>query len=151
MALTQTDQFVLDAMRQFEDAENLGQQQDAVKIVADVIDKLLTAGKSARDWLDNAPIDYSNGVEHGGYDEGNVRGWQGHREIVKELDVAIATVEPNPICHECKSVIHDGDKWFEDEDGSLCCECYGYLYGKRDRADEQWRAGDFLREWHLEV
>jgi hypothetical protein len=103
MALTQTDQFVLDAMRQFEDAGTLGEQQDVVKIVADAIDKL----------LDGRSLD----------------------------EVTTRT------CHECKSVIHDGDKWFEDEDGSLCCECYGYLYGKRDRADEQWRAVDFLFDW----
>jgi hypothetical protein len=93
MALTKVDKFVIEAMRAFEDAATLGEQQDAVKRVTDVIDALVTANKSARDWLNNAPIDYSNGVEHGGYDEGNVRGWQGHAEIVKELEAAIAKIE----------------------------------------------------------
>jgi hypothetical protein len=103
MALTQTDQFVLDAMRAFEDAGTLGEQQDAVKLVADVIDKLLD-GRS----LDEVTV---------------------------------------KVCYECKSVIHDGDKWFEEDGELFCQECYGYLYGERDRADEQWRAVDFLFDW----
>ena len=35
------------------------------------------------DWLDNAPIDYSNGVTHNGIDEGNILGWKAHNEITK--------------------------------------------------------------------
>jgi hypothetical protein len=142
MALTKTDQLVLGAMLAFQDAATLGEQQDAVKRVADVIGALVTANKSARDWLNNAPIDYSNGVEHGGYDEGNVRGWQGHAEIVKELDVAVAKAEPPLVCHHCQSVIHPGDKEFEDGDGTLCYECYRELYATRDEADARWRRGD---------
>ena len=41
------------------------------------------------EWLDNAPLDYSNGVTHNGIDEGNVRGWQAHSEIVKAGKIAL--------------------------------------------------------------
>lgn len=54
---------------------------------------LLAACKEALLWLDNAPIDYSNGVVHAGYDEGNIRGWKGHKEITEELQTAIAKTE----------------------------------------------------------
>jgi hypothetical protein len=72
-----------------EQAKSLLRQMDLLEAAPD----LLAACKSVLAWLNNAPIDYSNGVEYGGYDEGNVRGWQGHAEIVKELETAIARAE----------------------------------------------------------
>ena len=43
------------------------------------------------EWLENAPFDYSNGNEYCGIDEGNVRGWEGHKELID----AIRTVLPS--------------------------------------------------------
>ena len=51
--------------------------------------KLYDVCKSAGIWLTSAPIDYENGVVHSGIDEGNVRGWEGHNRLVKEIEDAI--------------------------------------------------------------
>lgn len=58
-----------------------------------MIETLAAAVQSALDWLENAPIDYSNGVTHDGHDEGNVRGWEGHEKLVAELKLALAQGE----------------------------------------------------------
>lgn len=41
--------------------------------------------KEVLEWLENAPLDYSNGVTHNGMDEGNVRGWEGHNDLVEKI------------------------------------------------------------------
>lgn len=53
--------------------------------------KLSSACREALTWLENAPLDYSNGVTDptGTMDEGNVRGWQGHEQIVNSLKRAL--------------------------------------------------------------
>jgi hypothetical protein len=61
---------------------------------------------------------------------------------IEQAQEAIAKAEPPLVCHHCQSVIHPGDKEFEDEDGPLCWECYGELHGARDAADAWWRRGD---------
>ena len=64
-----------------------------VEIETDIVTDLLEACKASLIWLENAPIDYSNGVVHSGYDEGNVRGWEGHEEITNQLREAITKAE----------------------------------------------------------
>lgn len=51
--------------------------------------RLAVVAQNAMDWLENAPIEYSNGVTHNGMDEGNVRGWEGHKKLVADLQFAI--------------------------------------------------------------
>ena len=40
-------------------------------------------------WMEAAPFDYHNGVECGGVDEGNVRGWQNHVELLDKCKAAL--------------------------------------------------------------
>ena len=56
-------------------------------------EKLLEACKAAKDWLEHAPIDYSNGVTHQGMDEGNVLGWRYHGELIEQLSAVIGEAE----------------------------------------------------------
>jgi hypothetical protein len=53
------------------------------------INKLEAALKEGIDWLENAPISYSNGVTYNGVDEGDVLGWKGHSEVVKIMQEAL--------------------------------------------------------------
>jgi len=58
-------------------------QQERIEDLEDTIESALC-------WLENAPIDYSNGiVAPNGMDEGRVRGWEGHCELENELREAI--------------------------------------------------------------
>jgi len=58
---------------------------------------LTDALREVVEWLDNAPLDYSNGVEAFGVDEGNVRGWKAHKEMVNKfkqlLGIPVSDVE----------------------------------------------------------
>ena len=68
--------------------------------ISSILDKLKIkrACNSALTWLDSAPIEYSNGVEHNGLDEGFVRGWQGHDEIVNQLCTALGLEYDDRLC-----------------------------------------------------
>ncbi len=58
--------------------------------IAPIAYGLLEACEAAYEWLENAPLDYSNGVTHQGVDEGNVLGWRYHNELMAQLQAAIA-------------------------------------------------------------
>jgi hypothetical protein len=47
-------------------------------------------------WFANAPVSYSNGVEHSGTDEGDVIGWQQHGEIQKRIELLLGCTHDNP-------------------------------------------------------
>ncbi len=40
-------------------------------------------------FLNEAPFDFSNGVTHEGFDEGNVLGWKSHEQLVSELETTL--------------------------------------------------------------
>ena len=61
------------------------------------VDEMRQAIESVLDWLENAPIDYENGVTWNGMDEGRVRGWEGHSAIVRELQAAIGFTPPTSV------------------------------------------------------
>lgn len=44
----------------------------------------------ALDWLENAPISYSNGNTYNGFDEGDVIGGQMHDKLVEKIKTALA-------------------------------------------------------------
>jgi len=44
-------------------------------------------------WLEHAPFDYSNGNTACGVDEGNVRGWEGHKQVVDAAKAALHSCE----------------------------------------------------------
>jgi hypothetical protein len=48
--------------------------------------------REALAWLENAPIDYSNGVEHYGLDEGRVRGDKIHDALVAKIKQVLERV-----------------------------------------------------------
>lgn len=54
---------------------------------------MIKAIQYALDWLDNAPINYENGVTYMGIDEGEVLGRKGHMEITNALRDAIGDVD----------------------------------------------------------
>lgn len=60
MALTEIDRLVLDAMLAFESAKTLGEQQDAIEPVIDLINDLLTACKRLLEEIHDQGYDYYN-------------------------------------------------------------------------------------------
>ena len=56
------------------------------------VEQMMKAATSALTWLENAPVNYSNGVAHNGVDEGSVRGWEGHTAVVNELRAALGMI-----------------------------------------------------------
>ncbi len=42
-------------------------------------------------WLENASFDYSNGNTACGVDEGNVLGWEGHKDVVDAAKNALSS------------------------------------------------------------
>jgi hypothetical protein len=57
------------------------------------IAKLRAALERCVDWLENAPFDYSNGNVACGVDEGNVRGQEGHKQVVDSAKAALSSCE----------------------------------------------------------
>lgn len=110
--LDATRQWFKGIQEEFEDDRNsaktrideLTQERDATNKMFEIVmserntawtraERLAEATQSALDWLENAPIDYRNGVEHNGIDEGNVSGWKFHNELVEQLRAALAETE----------------------------------------------------------
>jgi hypothetical protein len=57
------------------------------------IAKLRAALERCVDWLEHAPLDYSNGNTACGVDEGNIRGWEGHKQVVDAAKAALSSCE----------------------------------------------------------
>ena len=75
-------------------AQSLAMQQrlrdaETMKRQAERVEELEVALREAIEWLDTAPIDYTNGNTHNGMDEGNVYGWAAHHRLVKALRQAL--------------------------------------------------------------
>jgi hypothetical protein len=57
------------------------------------IAKLRAALERCVDWLEHASFDYSNGNKACGVDEGNVRGWECHKQVVDAAKSALSSCE----------------------------------------------------------
>lgn len=60
-------------------------QRDRADLVEFRLHDAQTILREVLAWLENAPIDYSNGVEHYGLDEGRVRGDKIHDALVAKI------------------------------------------------------------------
>ena len=56
-----------------------------------VLPKLRAALERCVEWLEHAPFDYSNGNTACGVDEGNIRGWEGHKQVVDAAKTALSS------------------------------------------------------------
>lgn len=63
--------------------------QEMIQQLQSSIAKKQNALAKVLDWLENAPIDYSNGNTFDGVDEGEVRGWRAHNQLIEIVKAAM--------------------------------------------------------------
>lgn len=76
-------------------AENARLREQLNELTTENI-KMRTRLAEAYNWFESAPISYSNNVEHSGIDEGDVIGWEQHREIKKRIELLLGWNHDNP-------------------------------------------------------
>lgn len=92
--------------------------EDSARLLA-ATRSLLAGCEAALHFIENAPFDLKNGVEHMGIDEGEVLGWRFLNELAEQIRAAIFKATGKSHCRICdKPTIPD------ELSGGVCQDCF---------------------------